>query len=163
MKKFLLYVVMVASLAVLGLVGCSSLVESVVPARVSLKALSYVGADANEYSPMLPYFSLTDAKELKRDVLITHRDIQFDYKTAIQKDKYAKSDSLKSVEQNIAESTQLLDTVMSGTQYLPGAPGLALAALGLTGGGMLIKRPGDKSKTEFNEAGRKKPEDFVEA
>jgi len=143
-KYWLLVVVCIISFAI---IGCNSMIDRITPAEMPKRTAEYVGMDPN-----IEVVSLRDAKIIKDDVLILHRNAQLSLLRFAQDDELAYKDALAFIEMSIEEAQGLQDIVV-GTSEQPFSV-LGILA-GLTGGaaiGKVMKRKGDYSPAEF-EAG----------
>jgi len=143
-KYWLLVMVCIISFAI---IGCNSMIDRITPAEMPKRTAEYVGMDPN-----IEVVSLRDAKIIKDDVLILHRNAQLSLLRFAQDDELAYKDALAFIETSIEEAQGLQDIVV-GTSEQPFSV-LGILA-GLTGGaaiGKVMKRKGDYSPAEF-EAG----------
>lgn len=128
----------------LVLLGCGSIADYLTPAEVPQRTAAYVSDDPN-----LPGFTtLKKAKEVRQDVLITHRDTQLDLKRLAEDDKLQYSDALEVIDFNISQSQTIQDIVLNGSDTTPGLMTVLFGAGGLLAGRNFLKRPGDLSPDE---------------
>lgn len=128
----------------LVLLGCGSIADYLTPAQVPQRTAEYVSGDPN----LSGFTSLHKVKQIRQDVLITHRDTQLDLKRQAEDDKLHYSDALEVIDFNISESQAVQDMVLNGTDTAPGLMTVLFGAGGLLAGRNFLKRPGDLSPDE---------------
>lgn len=146
MKNVLSVLLMIVCILCMVAIGCRSVVDSITPADLPKATATYIGADPNTR-----FISLYEAKEIKQDVLVKHRETQKEMLRRAQDDKDYYQDAIGFITTAIAESMQLQTTVI-GDENSPGLLGY-LAGLSGLGGGLLagrnlLRRPGDLTKEE---------------
>lgn len=136
--------VMVCMMAVVT-IGCRGFVDRITPAELSPQVSKYVGVEDKEI------VSLFDAKRIKDQVIIKHRDTQVDLMRQAQDDEVYYQDAITFIQQSINASQEFQDLVV-GSEDQPFSILGVLA--GLTGGaaiGRALKRKGDLSPAEVEE------------
>lgn len=128
----------------LVLLGCGSVADYFTPAEIPQRTAGYVSNDPN----LAGLTSLKRAKEVRQDVLITHRDTQLDLKRLAEDDKLQYSDALEVIDFNISQSQTMQDLALNGTDTTPGLMTVLFGAGGLLAGRNFLKRPGDLSPDE---------------
>ncbi len=132
----------------LVLLGCGSIADYVTPADIPQRSAEYVSDDPN----LAGLTTLKKAKEVRQDVLITHRDTQLDLKRLAEDDELQYSDALEIIDTNISQSQTIQDIVLNGTDTTPGLMTVLFGAGGLLAGRNFLKRPGDLSPDEVEPA-----------
>ena len=143
-KYWLLVVVCVISFAI---IGCNSMIDRITPAEMPKRTAEYVGMDPN-----IEVVSLRDAKIIKDDVIIKHRDSQLALLRFAQDDDLAYKDALAFIEMSIEESQGLQDIVVGSIDQPFSVLGMLAPLAGGLAIGKVLKRKGDYSPAEF-EAG----------
>jgi len=136
--------VLVCTLALVS-IGCRGLMDRVTPTDLSPQVSSYLGIEHNDI------VSLYEAKQIKDQVIIAHRDIQTALLQYAQGDKVRYEDAITFVQNSIAASEEFQALVV-GDESQPFSI-LGILA-GLTGGaaiGRALKRKGDMSPAEVEE------------
>ena len=126
------------------LLGCGTVADYFTPADVPQRTAGYVSDDPN----LSGFTTLKKAKEVRQDVLITHRDTQLDLKRLAEDDEFQYSDALEVIDFNISQSQSIQDIVLNGTDTTPGLMTILFGASGLLAGRNFLKRPGDLSPDE---------------
>jgi len=140
--RLLSYTMLVLGIMCVAALGCRTLVDSLTPVMVPNQALEYVGRSDG-------WTSLRDARDIRVDILITHRDRQLDLIRDIEDDKYAFEDALQLVEYNIKGAEDLQSLIMGSAEQPFSVLGLLAGAFpGLAIGSLLLKRPQDYTKDQ---------------
>lgn len=126
------------------LLGCGSVADYFTPAQIPQRTAGYVSDDPN----LSGFTTLQKAKEVRQDVLITHRDAQLDLRRLAEDDEFQYSDALEVIDFNIGQSQFMQDIVLNGTDTSPGIMTVLFGAGGLLAGRNFLKRPGDLSPDE---------------
>jgi len=146
MKKLLktLLVILLVIIEV-GLIGCAMVPDLVTPCWIDPAAAKY--ADVN-LPGILPYTTLHDARQVKRNLDFNHLLNQIVYVRLIEDDRMTYDYINAAHTSYIKRAEEFQAAVLSPT----GPIGILLsgAAFG-TMGALYIKRPGDKSKKEVEE------------
>lgn len=141
----------IVAVSIFGLavfIGCSSVQDGITPCYISPAALDY--ADTNG-TTFMPFTTLWDAKRIDAKMEFVHLSNQVQDKML-----YGYLKGVNSF--HIEASKEFQAAIFSPT----GPIGLLFPTLlGGSLGALLIKRPKDKTKKEYEEAGKMEPEDFV--
>lgn len=149
MSKVKTVLLTVVCMAVLAILSCRALLEEVVPVKINERAIEYAGVDPDSFGIIE---SLADAKRVKVEIIINHRDVQLGLKRASEDDNLAHGDAYGFVNSNIAAGEQTLDLLI-GDENSPFSIMGILFALGVGSGGLALgrsylKRPGDYTPQE---------------
>ena len=139
----------ILALALVLIVGCTSLRNGVTPASIPIRSSDYaeVPGDQIAQNP-LGIETLRDANLTKQEIIIMHRTNQIDLKRLAEDDTYAYQDALSYIDSAIRDSQQL-QAALIGTESSPGLlMTLFPAAMALYAGRTFMKRPGDYDKDE---------------
>lgn len=150
MQKFKTTVVAVLLTAVIGLLGCRSLIDSATPVDIDRRAKDYSQVDPNFIGD---WESLNDAKEVRTEIIIKHRDKQIDLKRLAQDDSTLYKDAIGFIDGNIAEAVELQGLVIGSPESPFSIMGmLAPLGIGAIAGSVLIKRKEDYSPEQYEAA-----------
>jgi len=140
--KLLSYVMLALGLLCMTILGCRTLIDSLTPVIIPEQALQYVGRSNG-------WTSLRDARDIRTNILITHRDKQLELIRNVEDDKYAYEDALQLVEYNIREAEELQALVIGSSEQPFSILGILAGAFpGLAIGSLLLKRPQDYTKDQ---------------
>jgi len=140
--KLLSYIMLALGLLCMAALGCRTLVDSLTPVMVPKQALQYIGRSDG-------WTSLRDARDIRVDILITHRDRQLELIRDVEDDRYAYEDALQLVEYNIREAEELQALVIGSSEQPFSILGILAGAFpGLAIGSLLLKRPQDYTKDQ---------------
>lgn len=145
MNKNISWFLVAVCIVSLVLISCRSVLDGITPANINDRSLDYAEVDLNSLG-LIP--SLADAKRVRTEIVIGHRDVQLDLKRLAQDDKLYYQDALGFIDASIAESQYVQDIVI-GSEDQPFS--LLGILAGLTGGaaiGKAMKRKGDYSPEE---------------
>ena len=138
-------ILIVVCILLIALIGCQTLVDSITPSFIPERALDYAEVDLSE--KLIP--SLNDARIVRDEIIIGHRDVQLDLKRIAEDDVFAYQDALNYIDGSIAAAEALQDLVIGSPENPYSLLGL-LAPLGLgTMVGLKFKRKGDFSPEEM--------------
>lgn len=131
-----------------GIVGCQPLLDYVTPTYIPDRVAEYV-----EEPNAAGINVLANAKELRRDVLITYRDNQIELKRMLEDDNNKYKDTIETIDYYITESQNMQDIVLNGDgNIMPvGLVSLLTGVGGLLAGRNFLKRPGDLTPDEVIE------------
>ncbi len=150
MKKFKATLVALALTAVIGILGCRSLIDSATPTSIDRRAKVYSAVDPNFIGA---WESLNDAREVRTEIIINHRDTQTDLKRLAQDDVVLYKDALGFIESNIQEAIDLQGLVIGSPENPFSIMGmLAPLGIGAIAGSVLIKRKEDYSPEQYKAA-----------
>ncbi len=142
--------VSIGLITVIGLLGCRTIVDSMTPATIDKRAKTYSEVPDQEIGT---WKSLNDAVEVKKEIIIKHRDTQIDLKRLAQDDKILYKDAIGFIDANIQESSDLQGLVVGSPDNPFSILGmLAPLGLGAVAGSVFIKRRNDYTPEEY-EAG----------
>ena len=136
----------VAALLLVLMIGCSAVMDGVTPCYIESEAAIYAGVE--DTSEFLPYTTLWDAKKLDNEMDYMHQVNQITIARLLEDDNVVYS-HLK----DITTQHNLAAVALQNTIFDPAGPiGMLFPALFAgTAGALLIRRPGDKTKKEFDE------------
>lgn len=145
MSKFYSVLIVIAAIVVIGVLGCNTLVDKLTPADINKRAIDYAKIDVSGEL----YPNLLEARRIKDEVILKHRDTQLDLKRLAEDDQITYADALAFMNNSIndAESLQAL-LVGDASQPLSILGLLAPLGIGTLLGQRFLKRPGDKSPAE---------------
>lgn len=145
--SWLLVIVCILSLTVLG---CNEMLDRFTPATIAKIAADY--SEVKVPVILEDISSLREARKVRSAIIIKHRTEQLDLLRMAQDDKLAYADAIGFMETSIAAAEALQDLVVGSE----GEPFSILGILaGVTGGaaiGKALKRKGDFSPAEHEEA-----------
>lgn len=149
MSKFKVTLVGLLLALMIGIMSCRSLLEEVMPVSINKRAVEYSEVDPEE---LKPYPSLADAKRIKVEIIVNHRDKQIALKRAAEDDNLEHSDAFGFINNDIAIGEANLDLVIGSEDNSFSIMGI-LFSLGVGGGGLalgrrFLKRPGDFTPQE---------------
>lgn len=145
--------VMVLLIAVLGVLGCRTLVDSITPSDIDERAQEYSKVSDEKIGK---WKSLNDAVEVRKEIIIKHRTEQVDLRRKAQDDKILYKDAIGFIDSNIQESLDLQGIVIGNSENPFSLLGmLAPLGIGTMVGSVFIKRRNDYSPEEY-EAGVEK-------
>jgi len=144
-KKIKDILLIIVSIVMLGILGCSSLLDEVTPAVVGDRSLDYAEKARTE----IGFPTLADVRRIKTDIIINHRDKQIDLKRVAEDDTRAYGDALQFINASIAEA-QYVQNLVVGSEGNPISILGLLAPLGIGAalGRRYFKRPGDLTPEE---------------
>lgn len=146
-------VVTVLLIAVLGVLGCRTLVDSITPSDIDKRAQKYSKVSDEDIGK---WKSLNDAVEVRKEIIINHRTEQVDLRRKAQDDKTLYKDAIGFIDANIQESLDLQGLVIGSPDNPFSIIGmLAPLGIGTIVGSVFIKRRNDYSPKEY-EAGVEK-------
>lgn len=128
-----------------GVVGCQPLLDYITPTYIPDRVAEYA-----EEPNAAGINVLANAKELRRDVLITYRDNQTELKRMLEDDNNKYKDTIETIDYYITESQNMQDIVLNGDgEIMPvGIVSLLTGIGGLLAGRNFLKRPGDLAPSE---------------
>lgn len=149
MGKFKTILLIVVCITLLAIVSCRALLEEFVPVKINKRAVEYSKVDPNSFGIIE---SLADAKRVRVEIIINHRDMQLGLKRASEDDNLAHGDAYGFVNSDIGKGEATLDLIIGDENNPISIMGL-IVALGLGGGGLALgrsylKRPGDYTPQE---------------
>lgn len=132
------YIMLIVGLCCLTILGCASFVDMLTPVRVSDASYDYLNIESDG-----GWVSLDKARQMRNEIIITHRDNQIKYLRDAEDDKMYFNDAII-IQENI-KSAEELQTLMIGSETQPfSVLGILAGAFpGLALGGALLKRPKD--------------------
>ena len=143
-------VVSLMLLSVVAVIGCRAVVDSLTPAEINQRAKDYSKVEPEVIGD---WESLNDAKKVRTEIVINHRDEQIDLKRMAQDDKIKYQDALGFIDANIENATALQELMIGSAENPISILGmLAPMGLGTLAGAVLIKRGKDYSPEQY-EAG----------
>lgn len=152
MRKWKVYLIVLVGLGCLTILGCSSLMDSITPTRIAADAITYTGMDANDLGNVFHYTSLMDAKDVRNNIVVTHRTSQLDFKRAIEDDNLAFNDALALTNMYITEAEEWRALIIGSNEQpfsvLGVLAGLGFGGVGTIIGGRYIKRKKDFTPSE---------------
>lgn len=131
----------------IAITGCDSLVDRAIPADVSSHSATYAGQDPNHL------YNLHEAKRLRDNIVIRHRNEQLDLKRLSEDDTYSYQDATGFIETAITEAEQFKETVVGNDNNPLSVSGLLFMLTGGLVGRSFFKRPGDLSPDEAKTKG----------
>lgn len=140
-------IVSVCTIGLIIMIGCSAVQDAITPAYILPEAAVY--ADVNDTSEFMPYTTLWDLNNLDRRLDFAHQANQNVLGRMLEDDNLEYAFLKDAVTTSQQSAAAFKETVFS-----PSGPiGLMFPAVfgGLLGT-FLIKRPGDKTKEEFETA-----------
>ncbi len=151
MSKFKTILLSLVLALMIGIVSCRSLLEEIMPASVDKRAAKYANVNPEELEP---YPTLADAKRIKVEIILNHRDQQLALKRASEDDNLNHGDALGFINQSIIVSDANLDLLI-GSEDNPFSIMGILFSLGVGGGGLalgrrFLRRPGDFTPEEHD-------------
>jgi hypothetical protein len=149
MSKFKTVLLSLVLVLTIGLMSCRSLLEEFMPVNINKRAVEYSEIDPEE---LKPYPTLADAKRVKIEIIVNHRDKQISLKRQAEDDNLAHSDAYGFINQDIMAGDANLDLLI-GSKGNPFSVMGMLFSLGVGGGGLalgrrFLKRPGDFTPQE---------------
>ena len=128
--------------------GCASFQDVVTPCYIPPASLNYADVEPTTF---LPFTTLFDAKRVAAKMSFVHTTVQ-----VIDNMKYSYLKGINNFHMAAAEELQT-------AVFSPDGPiGLLMPTLlGGSLGALLIKRPKDKTKEEYETAGKMNPKDFT--
>ena len=146
MNKLLGFFLLAVCAVSITAISCRSVADRLTPCDLPKSTASYVGIDPNP-----EVVSLYDAKEIKQDVTVKHRETQKEMLRKAQDDKDYYHDAIGFITAAIDEAMALQDAVI-GDENNPGLIGYLAGISGLGGGILMgrnfLRRPGDYTKDE---------------
>ena len=149
MSKFKTIMLSLLLALMIGVVSCRSMLEEVFPVGINKRAVEYAKVDPDD---LKPYPTLADAKRVKIEIILNHRDTQISLKRQAEDDNLSNGDALGFINQDISTGDANLDLVIGSEDNPFSIMGMLFAA-GLGGGGLAVgrkylKRPGDFTPQE---------------
>ena len=149
MSKFKTILLSLILALMIGIISCRSLLEEIMPVSINKRAVEYSEIDPEE---LKPYPTLADAKRVKIEIIVNHRDKQIFLKRKAEDDNLANSDAYGFINQDIMTGDANLDLLIGGEDNPFSIMGI-LFSLGVGGGGLalgrrFLKRPGDFTPEE---------------
>lgn len=149
MGKVKMVLLTVVCIMILALVSCHSYLEEFIPVNIDDRAVAYAEVDPDSFGKIE---SLADAKRVKIEIIVNHRDKQLFLKRASEDDNLAHGDAYGFITTNIVAGEQTLDLVIGSEDNPISIMGL-LATISIGGGGLALgrrylKRPGDYTPQE---------------
>lgn len=149
MSKVKTVLLTVVCMIVLSVLSCRALLEEGVPVKINKRAIEYAEVDPNSFGTIE---SLADAKRVKTEIIINHRDKQLGLRREAEDDNLAHGDAYGFINSNILTGEQTLDLLIGSEDNPFSIMGL-LVTLGIGGGGLALgrsylKRPGDYTPQE---------------
>lgn len=149
MGKLKTVLLTIGCIIVLAILSCRTFLEEIVPVDINDRAIKYAKVDPESFGIIE---SLADAKRVKVEVVINHRNIQLGLKRASEDDNLAHGDAYGFINNNITAGEQTLDLIIGSGDNPFSIMGL-LFSLGIGGGSLAIgrkylKRPGDFTPQE---------------
>jgi len=149
MSKFKTVVFSLLLALMIGVIGCRSLLEEVMPVNINKRAVEYSKIDLKELEP---YPTLADAKRVKVEIIVNHRDKQISLKRQAEDDNLSNGDALGFINADIKTGDANLGLLI-GSEDNPFSIMGILFSLGVGGGGLalgrkFLKRPGDYTPQE---------------
>ncbi len=153
MKKTKTILITLVLIAVLGILGCRTLIDSITPSDIDERAQEYSKVSDEKIGK---WKSLNDAVEVRKEIIIKHRTEQVDLRRKAQDDKILYKDAIGFIDSNIQESLDLQGIVIGNSENPFSLLGmLAPLGIGTVVGSVFIKRRNDYSPKEY-EAGVEK-------
>jgi len=145
MKRFYDVLLVIVAIVIIGVLGCNTLVDKLTPADINKRAVDYAKIDVSGEL----YPNLLEARRIKDEVILKHRDAQLDLKRLAEDDQITYADALAFMNNSIndAENLQAL-FIGDESQPLSILGLLAPLGVGTLLGQRFLKRPGDKSPAE---------------
>ena len=139
--------VIVSTLILVLLIGCSAVMDGITPAYIEKTAAEYAGVE--DITEFLPYTTLWDLRKLIRKLDYTHQAKQIMIARLLEDDTIQYDFLKDSTTLSLQGALQFQDTFFN-----PSGPiGMLFPALTAgTLGALLIRRPGDKTKEEYDTA-----------
>jgi len=136
------YVMIVIGLLCLATISCNSVIDSITPVKVPNASLQYLNIELDGW------MNLVEARELRDEIIIRHRNNQRDYLRTAEDDKMYFNDAMI-IQENIKQ-TEEWQAMIIGDESHPFSILGIMAGLfpGLAVGGVFIKRPTDLTKQE---------------
>lgn len=150
-KKLKALIAVLCTLPIIIMMGCAVVQDVATPCFVEQEVIEYVQKHIPEVEPtsILPWTTLFDAKRLDCIMNNIHIDNQIVFERLLLDENrtYARLKDSHNYNMESAKEVQ-------GIAFSPTGPlgFLTVAGLAGTGGALLIKRPGDKSKKQIMEA-----------
>lgn len=137
-------------IAIIGVVGCRSLLDELTPARIRDRSADYAEITEEDIG-IFP--SVADATDTRIEIIIKHRDTQLDLKRLAEDDKLAYEDALGFINAAIEEAYVLQGLIIGSPENPISLLGLlAPLGLGAFAGKEFFKRGKDYSPEQY-EAG----------
>lgn len=150
MNKFKITLVSILFVLLITILSCRSLLEEVMPASINKRAVAYAAVDPND---LKPYPTLADAKRVKIEIIVNHRDQQIALKRAAEDDNLYHGDALGFINQDITVGDANLDLVIGSKGNPLSIMGVLFALAGGSGlavGRKFLRRPGDFTPEEHD-------------
>lgn len=113
----------------IGIISCRSYLDEVLPVSIDKRASEYAGADPDDFGAIV---SLADAKRVKVEIILNHRDQQIFLKRQAEDDNLAHGDALGFIDNTITVGDARMDMLI-GSEDQPFSL-LGIVALLSTGG-----------------------------
>jgi len=140
MSRLQKLLVLLCSVVLVTVLGCSAWMEGLSPAHIDPAAIEYSKTEPTVYTP---YTSLWDARRIQRELEYQHLVNQRDLARLLEDDKGYYNKLTRAMQINIASAEELRDTLFSPT----GPMSLLFAAVPALGlGAYLIPRKKDTEK-----------------
>ena len=141
MKDKLNWLLVLVALLSIGMLSCGSIMDSITPTNISERSASYVD-EPNQAGLQ----SLSEAKEMRADIIVTHRDVNVKLKRLAQDDKYYYTIALGFIDGSIEEAEALQDLVVGDEAH----PFSILGMLGPLAGGAFVGKELFKRKKDYS-------------
>lgn len=148
MSTFKTVLLTIVCMVLLGLVSCRTWLEEVVPIKINERAVEYSEVDPDSFGAIE---SLADAKRVRIEIIVNHRDKQLALKRWSEDDNLAHADAYGFINADITAGEGTLDLAIGTT----GNPLSIMGLIALISGGSCLaigkkyfKRPGDFTPQE---------------
>lgn len=135
----LLFVVLI------GIISCRSYLDEVMPVNIGKRAIKYAVVDPDDFGVIV---SLADAKRVKVEIVLNHRDQQLSLKRQAEDDNLAHGDALGFIDNTIVVGDARMDLLIGGEDQPFSILGI-MALLGTGGIGLGVGKKFFKSDKEL--------------
>lgn len=121
-------------MALLTVIACRSYLEEVIPVSIDKRAIEYAIVDPDDFGLIT---SLADAKRVKIEIVLNHRDMQISLKRLAEDDNLAHGDALGFINNPIIIGEANLDLLIGDETNPFSLTGILMMA-GLGSGGLIV-------------------------
>lgn len=130
--------------ALILVISCRSYLEEAIPVSIDKRAAEYAAVDPDDFGLIT---SLADAKRVKTEIVLNHRDMQISLKRLAEDDNLAHSDALGFIDNTIVVGEANMDLLI-GSENQPFSIMGILATLSVGGVGLGVGKKYFKSDAE---------------
>ena len=131
--------------ALILMISCRSYLDECLPVSIDKRAAEYAGADPDDFGLIT---SLADAKRVKVEIVLNHRDQQLSLKRQAEDDNLAHGDALGFIDNTITVGDARMDMLI-GDENTPFSLVGILATLSVGGVGLGVGKKFFKSDKEL--------------